>query len=93
MDPRTLIINLEYPYREHNSSEVPALNILLAGLGWRTEYWPSLVVAWIEQGAPIDKEMKEALDIVIEKSSSLSRCVTELLHWYAGSRRIPQAKH
>lgn len=67
MDPRTLIINLEYPYTEHDSCEVPARNVVLAGLGWETEYWPSLAVAWIEQGAPIDKEVKEALDLIVDK--------------------------
>ncbi|WP_051962015.1 hypothetical protein [Methylobacter sp. BBA5.1] len=67
MDPRTLIINLEYPYTEHDSFEVPARNVVLAGLGWETEYWPSLAVAWIEQGASIDKEVKEALDLIVEK--------------------------
>lgn len=37
-------------------------DILLAGLRWEAEYWPSLAIAWLEQGAPMDKEIMEGLD-------------------------------
>ena len=61
MDPRPLVILLESPYSEYHG-EVAVNDILLAGLGWEAEYWPSLAIAWLEQGAPMDKEIMEALD-------------------------------
>ena len=66
MDPRPLLINLETPYSEY-SAKAPVKDVLLAGLRWETQYWVSLAVSWIEQSAPIDNEIKEALDNVAQK--------------------------
>lgn len=66
MDPRPLVVLLETPYSEYRG-EVPVREILLAGLRWETQGWPSLAVAWLEQGASIDEEIKEALDDVAGK--------------------------
>ncbi len=66
MDPRPLLINLETPYSEY-SGAAPLKDVLLAGLRWETQYWAGLAVSWIEQGAPIDKEIKEELDHISEK--------------------------
>ncbi len=66
MDPRPLLVNLETPYPEY-IAPAKVKDVLLAGLRWETQYWPSLAVSWIEQGAPIDKEVKEALDDVARK--------------------------
>lgn len=66
MDPRPLVVLLEMPYAEYRG-EVPVKDILLAGLRWETQHWPSLAVEWLEQGAPLDAEIKEALDGVASR--------------------------
>jgi hypothetical protein len=67
MDPRPLVAHLETLYSEY-SGDVPVKEILIAGLGWETQYWPSLAVAWVKQGAAIDNEVRDALDDVAGRS-------------------------
>ena len=62
-DLRLLVVHLESPLSEYRG-DVAVKDILLAGLRWETHYWPSLAVAWIEQGAEIDEEIKNVLDSV-----------------------------
>jgi hypothetical protein len=66
-DPRNLVVNLESLLAEY-SGDAPVKEIVLAGLRWDTEYWPALAIAWIEQGAEIDEEVKMALDHVARQN-------------------------
>ncbi|MCQ3827834.1 hypothetical protein HXX02_00090 [Microbulbifer elongatus] len=66
MDPRALVVHLEKPYLSFEDS-AQVKEILLAGLAWDPDYWPGLAVSWIEQGAPIDGEVRDALDAVAKK--------------------------
>jgi hypothetical protein len=67
MDIRVSIVHLEKQYAEYDNTCTPAREVILAGLLWQTDYWPGLAVAWLEQGAPIDKEIVEALELVSSK--------------------------
>lgn len=62
MDARLLVLHLEAPYEEYTATDAPAREVVMAGLTWPTDYWPGLAVAWLEQGAPIDEGIAEALD-------------------------------
>lgn len=62
LDPRTLVIHLESPYAEYEATHASAGEVLLAGLRWSNDYWSSLAVSWLEQGAPIDSEIVRELD-------------------------------
>ncbi|MFC0047892.1 hypothetical protein [Rheinheimera tilapiae] len=66
MDPRNLIVQLERPLREYRGV-TPVREIILAGLRWPTDYWPSLAVAWIEQGAEVDNDIIKLLNEVASK--------------------------
>jgi hypothetical protein len=66
MTPCALLINLESSYLEFSDPLTSTREVLLMGLQWPTEYWPRLAISWIEQGAPIDQEVKTALDAVAE---------------------------
>ena len=62
MDPRALIVHLETPYGKYEPTFGSVQEILVAGLSWETEYWVSLAVAWLEQGAPCNSEIAVLLD-------------------------------
>jgi hypothetical protein len=51
-----LVVHLEQPLAEYAGSAT-VRDVLLVGLQWPTEYWPSLAVSWIEQGAAVDREI------------------------------------
>jgi hypothetical protein len=70
MDPRALVVFLEAPYQEYRPVLASAREVILAGLTWPTHHWTDLAVSWIEQGAPIDKEIALALDEVINKKAN-----------------------
>ena len=65
MDPRPLLIFLEAPYAAYQGS-LPARLVVLAGLGFQSDYWICLAVGWLEQGAPLDDEIVEMLNRVAE---------------------------
>ncbi|TXD45159.1 hypothetical protein TR80_001720 [Xanthomonas campestris] len=69
MDPRSLVVRLESPFAEYTSTDVPAREVVMAGLTWPTDYWPGLAISWLEQGAPIDERVAAALDQVAEKKA------------------------
>src|SRR5215475_12468823 len=64
MDPRKLVLNLERPYAAFSSQAETPRDVLLAGLKWRSDYWTGLAVAWIHQGAPIDEDVVNELELV-----------------------------
>ena len=43
---------------------MPANELLLGALNWPTDYWPSLAVLWLEQGAPIDPAIANRLEAI-----------------------------
>ena len=67
MDTRALIIHLESPLSNYSATEATVSEVVLAGLNWPTEYWASLAVGWLEQGAPINAEILSALNAMNEK--------------------------
>ena len=69
MDIRPLLIHLESPYASYEATLAPAREVVLAGLRWETNYWPSLAVAWVEQGCSIDDEIHAALASVASNSN------------------------
>ncbi len=54
MSPCQLVVHLESPYEKYDPTIAPVRDILIAGLSWETEYWPTLAVRWLEQGAQVD---------------------------------------
>lgn len=64
MDPRALVVYLESPYSEQRCDQPPAHEIVLAGLQAPSEYWVNLAVGWLEQGAPINKEIIQELNSI-----------------------------
>lgn len=54
---------LELPYSSYSGS-MPATELLLGALNWPTDYWPSLAVGWLEQGAPIDSAIATRLEAI-----------------------------
>jgi hypothetical protein len=61
MDTRPLLVHLESPFAEYTSGLVPAKAVVLAGLRWETDYWPSLAIDWLEQGCPVDDEVHDSM--------------------------------
>lgn len=52
-----LVIHLETPFASCDLPDSVVREALLVGLTWPTEYWVSLAIAWLEQGAPLDIEL------------------------------------
>jgi hypothetical protein len=67
MDLRSLVVRLESPFADFAATDATAREIIMAGLAWPTEYWPGLAIGWLEQGAPLDEGIVEALDLVASK--------------------------
>jgi hypothetical protein len=66
MNPVHLLIHLETPYAKY-SEQIPAKDVVLAGLRSQSGYWTGLAIAWIEQGALIDKEIQDTLDDIAKR--------------------------
>ena len=61
MDTRTLLLHLEQPLQCYTGI-VPVGHVVMAGLDYETsDYWPGLAVGWLEQGAPVDSNVLQAL--------------------------------
>jgi hypothetical protein len=66
------ITKLEAPLASYNLESSLVKEIILMGLTWPTEYWANLAVGWLEQGAPLDAELVEALEKIASKRFSQS---------------------
>ncbi|WGG53222.1 hypothetical protein [Rugamonas sp. DEMB1] len=68
MDQRALVVRLQTPFAEYCADDATARDVILAGLSWPTDtpagYWQRLAVDWIEQGAAVDIEMAEFLEVI-----------------------------
>lgn len=62
MPIQSVVIHLESPYREYESKQAPARDVVLVGLKWDTPWWPELAVGWLEQGMPVDAEIAGCLE-------------------------------
>ena len=61
MDTRILLLHLEKPLQAY-SGIVPVGDVVMAGLDYETsDYWPGLAIGWLEQGAPVDSNVLQAL--------------------------------
>lgn len=61
MDARTLLLHLERPLQAYTGI-APVVHVVMAGLEYETsDYWPGLAVEWLEQGAPVDTNVLQAL--------------------------------
>lgn len=61
MDTRNLLLHLEQPLQAY-SGPTPIVQVVMAGLEYETsDYWPGLAVGWLEQGAPVDDNVIQAL--------------------------------
>ncbi|MDF9166563.1 hypothetical protein P5X66_20545 [Enterobacter hormaechei] len=69
MDSRALVVYLEKPLHEYSAAQVSAKEVVLAGLSWPTDYWPTLAVSWLEQGVPLDAEIVRVLENIAEKKN------------------------
>jgi len=68
MDQRPLVVRLQTPFADYCADDASARDVILAGLSWPADtsagYWQGLAVEWIEQGACIDAEMVELLNVI-----------------------------
>jgi hypothetical protein len=86
MDQRELILSLEKPFSEYSDEPAKVREIIVAGLSWPMPYWPELAVRWIEDGAPIDPDIRELL----EKIENTLRFPQNLRHRArVACRRLP----
>ena len=76
IDQRSLVVLLQLPLAGYRDVPVAAREVVVAGLRWDTDYWPSLAVSWIEQGVPLDQEL---VDLLIEIGKQ-SRWPQQLRH-------------
>ena len=67
MQPRSVVTHLEAPLSAYASGEIAARDVVLSGLSWDTPHWPTLAVAWLEQGLPVDDEIAELLGQVVSR--------------------------
>jgi hypothetical protein len=74
MNPR-LLINLEKSFASCSLEVTMAKEVILEGLCSSSEYWAGLAVGWLEQGAPLDAEIVEALDKLNTKPKQISQGV------------------
>jgi hypothetical protein len=70
MDARQLVLYLEHPYSAFSAAEATPTEVLLAGLTWPTEHWAPLAVSWVEQGAPVNEEIADKLEMLSQKPFS-----------------------
>src|SRR5471030_188038 len=68
MDQRALVVRLQTSFAKYCGDDGAARDVILAGLSWPTDtpagYWQGLAVDWIEQGAAVDAEMAELLNVI-----------------------------
>lgn len=72
MNPSELVIHLEQPMNQLPLGGPHAREIVIAGLGWPTEYWPQLALAWLDEGLSIDAEIA-ALLLKISRQRAFSQ--------------------
>ena len=65
MPSPNLLTQLESPLSAY-TLDTPVVQVLLAGLSSPTDYWPSLAIEWMEQGAAVDAEVLGVLERVSE---------------------------
>lgn len=66
MDTRLLLLHLEHPLAAY-SGNASVAQVVMAELGYPvSDYWPSLAIEWLEQGAAVDPEILLALVRVSE---------------------------
>lgn len=80
MDQRALVVRLQTPFADYCEDDAAARDVILAGLSWSTDtsagYWQGLAVEWIEQGASIDADLVEFLNVI----ATTERLSQELRH-------------
>jgi hypothetical protein len=68
VDQRALVVRLETPLSEYSGDDATVREVLLAGLCWPADtpsgYWQSLAVDWIAQGATVDAEIIELVEVI-----------------------------
>lgn len=69
MQTSSLVVRLEAPLSAYKSTEVPARDVVLLALRWDTPHWPSLAVAWLEQGLAMDEEIAARLETIALRSN------------------------
>ena len=67
MHPQSVVGHLETPLSAYANTQVAARDVVLTGLNWDTPHWPTLAVAWLEQGLPVDDEIAELLGQVVSR--------------------------
>ncbi len=70
MDPRSLLAHLEVPMESYVSESPSRRDVILAGLQSPSEYWSSLAVTWLEQGAAVDSEIATILEVIANKKTN-----------------------
>lgn len=93
MDPRSLIIHLETPYCEYQSDIASIRDIVLAVLQCSNDYWSSLAVTWLENGAVIDAELEQELQkisVATALSQQLRHRAFALAHRYLQQQTIEE---
>lgn len=61
MDIRPLLPSLESSYESFIAGPEEAHKLLLGALLFTTDYWAGLAMHWLENGAPINEEIAQAL--------------------------------
>ena len=68
IDTRQLLVDLETSF-ETFAGAAPVRDVVLAGLRYPMgDYWTSLALTWLEQGAALDREIVECLSEVASAS-------------------------
>jgi hypothetical protein len=67
MDQRALLVFLDAPYASYKPALAPAQDVILAALRWPTHSWADQAISWLNEGAPMDEEIAEALEALTEK--------------------------
>jgi len=92
MDKRALVVRLQTPFADYCEDDAVVRDIILAGLSWPNDtsagYWQDLAVEWIEQGAAVDAEMVELLNVIAvteklpQKLRHKARAIVQ--RWHSG---------
>lgn len=64
---QALVVRLETPYAVYEPKVAAAREVVIMGLQWDTPSWPDLAVGWLEQGLPVDAEIAECLQLIVER--------------------------
>lgn len=69
MDQRALLVFLDAPYASYRPVLAPARDVVLAALRWPSHSWANQAISWLNEGAPMDVEIAEALEALTEKKT------------------------